>query len=68
MDLQIRKTCFWEWVGKKIIGSSYYYISSQMRDFTGTFANGVFQKLLSVVEEVSGKDGFENAEKLKEGK
>jgi len=60
------KTCFWEWVGEKIIGQSYFYSSSNTKDFVGDFACGVFQKLLCMVEEMSGKDGFECAEKIKD--
>ena len=60
------KTAFWDWVGNNIIGKNWYITSSDIDDFTGRFASGVFNKLLCVMEEMSGRNGFEFADKLKD--
>jgi len=60
------KTAFWNWFGENIIGINWYHLSRDVNDYTGRFAGGVVQKLLCVMEEMSGRDGFEVAEKLKD--
>ena len=61
------KTCLLNWLGRKVIGDTYYKITADpVNDLFGKFSTGVHNKLLFVLEEASGKDIRPNMDKLKD--
>jgi hypothetical protein len=58
------KNLFFDWVGRKILGSDYYVVVGDNSMLYGAF-NSVFEgKLLVFVEEAAGKDNHANTDRL----
>jgi len=58
------KNIFFENFGKKVLGAEYMYQTADMDRIIGRFSQ-VHNKLLVIMDEVSGKDGFVNNDKIK---
>jgi hypothetical protein len=58
------KNLFFENFGKKLLGKDYTFQSGDMDRVIGRFAN-TSNKLLVVLDEVSGMDGFRHSDKIK---
>lgn len=59
------KNIFIDWFGKEILGKKYYYTTADIETLVGKFAPGFKNKLLVNLDETSGKDTFQNSEKIK---
>jgi len=58
------KNLFFERFGKKLLGKDYTFQTGDMDRVIGRFAN-TSNKLLVILDEVSGKDGFRHSDKIK---
>lgn len=59
------KNLLLDWFGNKIIGEKYYLVVGDNKTLYGDFNSKYEGKLLVFVEEASGKDNHQNADKLK---
>lgn len=59
------KNVFLDWFGKKILGEKYYNSIQDTNHIFGQYAEGMKHKLLVNLDEASGKDQFQNSDKLK---
>jgi hypothetical protein len=59
------KNLFTDFIGNKIIGKKYFYSTCDTEHIYGRFAQGLKNKLLINLDEASGKDNFQNSDKLK---
>ena len=58
------KNLFFDWIGRKILGSDYYVVVGDNSTLYSSF-NSVFEgKLLVFVEEAAGKDNHSNTDRL----
>lgn len=60
------KNIFFDWMGNYILGKKYYVCSANPESFLGRFNCGLKNKLLCVMNEVSGGDTFGKGGRLKE--
>ena len=58
------KNIFLDFLGR-ILGDKYFYSTQDTNHIYGRFAEGIKNKLLINLDEATGKDNFENSEKLK---
>jgi phage/plasmid-associated DNA primase len=58
------KNLFFENFGNKLLGKEYTFQTGDMERVIGRFAN-TCNKLLVILDEVSGKDGFRHSDKIK---
>ena len=58
------KNLFFERFGRKLLGEEYTFQTGDMDRVVGRFANKC-NKLLVILDEVSGKDGFRHSDKIK---
>lgn len=58
------KNLFFENFGKKLLGKDYTFQTGDIDRVVGRFAN-TCNKLLVILDEVSGKDGFRHSDKIK---
>jgi hypothetical protein len=59
------KNVFTGFIGNKILGENYYYSTCDTKHIYGGYAEGLKHKLLINMDEASGRDNFENSDKLK---
>jgi len=59
------KNIFFDFLGEKVLGEKYFYSTQDTNHIYGRFAEGIRNKLLINLDEATGKDNFENSEKLK---
>lgn len=59
------KNLFTDFIGNKILGEDYYYSTCDTKHIYGGYAEGLKHKLLINMDEASGRDNFENSDKLK---
>lgn len=61
----VGKNIFTDWIGNKILGPKYYNSIQDTNHVYGNYAEGLKHKLLINLDEASGKDNFQNSDKLK---
>lgn len=59
------KNIFLDFIGNKILGKDYFFSTADPDKLFNRFSNGFKNKLLVNMDETSGKDSFENSEKIK---
>lgn len=64
-DEGVGKNLFLDWLGKSIIGDSYYFTTTNIDDLFGTFAVGLKNKLLVNMNEATAADTTRYVERIK---
>ena len=59
------KNLLLDWFGNKVLGEEYYHMVGDNSTLYGSFNSPLEGKILVVVEEASGKDNFNNVDKIK---